>query len=34
MGSEPTGNKVAEMNALKKTAGNPTEGISNHAKKC
>jgi hypothetical protein len=34
IGSEPTGSKVAEINALIKTAGNPMDGKPNHPKKC
>jgi len=34
MGSEPMGSSVAETKALIKTAGNPTDGIPNHPKKC
>ena len=33
IGSEPAGIKVAEINELINTAGKPTDGISNHAKK-
>jgi hypothetical protein len=32
MGSEPMGISVAEINALMKTAGKPTEGMPNHEK--
>jgi hypothetical protein len=34
IGSDPMGSKVAEINALINTAGNPTEGSPNHPKKC
>jgi hypothetical protein len=33
IGSEPTGSKVAEINALIKTAGKPMDGKPNHPKK-